>query len=41
MTILEIKVQDAMPLWLCEILSAGNIRKGSFPNTEKHTAGSL
>lgn len=30
MTILEIKVQDSMPLWLCEILSAGNIRKGSF-----------
>lgn len=29
-TILEIKVQEAMPLWLCEILSAGNIRKGSF-----------
>ena len=30
MTILEIKVQDAMPMWLCEILSVGNIRKGSF-----------
>ena len=29
-TILEIKVQEAMPLWLAEILSAGNIRKGSF-----------
>lgn len=29
-TILEIKVQDAMPLWLCDILSAGGIRKGSF-----------
>lgn len=29
-TILEIKVQQAMPLWLTEILSAGNIRKGSF-----------
>ncbi len=29
-TILEIKVQEAMPLWLTEILSTGNIRKGSF-----------
>ena len=29
-TILEIKVQEAMPLWLCDILSAGGIRKGSF-----------
>ena len=29
-TILEVKVQDAMPLWLCDILSAGGIRKGSF-----------
>ena len=29
-TILEIKVQEAMPLWLCEILSAGGIRKSSF-----------
>ncbi len=29
-TILEIKVQEAIPLWLCEILSAGGIRKGSF-----------
>lgn len=29
-TILEIKVQEAMPLWLTRILSAGNIRKGSF-----------
>ena len=29
-TVLEIKVQDAVPLWLCEILSAGGIRKGSF-----------
>ncbi|MBQ9415762.1 MAG: polyphosphate polymerase domain-containing protein [Clostridia bacterium] len=29
-TILEVKVQQAMPLWLTEILSAGNIRKGSF-----------
>ncbi|MBR6051832.1 MAG: polyphosphate polymerase domain-containing protein [Clostridia bacterium] len=29
-TILEIKVQEAMPLWLCEILSAGKITKGSF-----------
>ena len=29
-TILEVKVQEAMPLWLCEILSAGKITKGSF-----------
>ena len=29
-TILEIKVQEAVPLWLCDILSAGGIRKGSF-----------
>ena len=29
-TILEIKVQQSVPLWLCEILSAGGIRKGSF-----------
>lgn len=29
-TILEVKVQQAMPMWLCEILSAGEIRKGSF-----------
>ncbi len=29
-TILEIKVQESVPLWLCEILSAGGIRKGSF-----------
>ena len=29
-TILEIKVQDAMPLWLAEILSNGRIYKGSF-----------
>ena len=29
-TILEIKVQEAMPLWLTEILSSGNIKKGSF-----------
>ena len=29
-TILEIKVQEAMPLWLAEILSTGGIRKGSF-----------
>ena len=29
-TVLEIKVQDAMPLWLCGILSAGGITKGSF-----------
>ena len=30
MTILEVKVQEAMPLWLTEILSAGKIYKGSF-----------
>jgi len=30
MTILEIKVQDAMPLWLAAILSEGKISKGSF-----------
>lgn len=30
MTILEIKVQGAMPLWLTEILSEGKIYKGSF-----------
>ncbi|MBQ6052812.1 MAG: polyphosphate polymerase domain-containing protein [Clostridia bacterium] len=29
-TILEIKVQDAMPLWLASALSDGNIRKASF-----------
>ncbi len=29
-TILEIKVQQAMPLWLTEILSGGKITKGSF-----------
>lgn len=29
-TILEIKVQDAMPLWLTHILAEGQIRKGSF-----------
>lgn len=29
-TILELKVQQAMPLWLTEILSEGRIRKGSF-----------
>lgn len=29
-TILEVKVQDAMPLWLAEILSKGQIFKGSF-----------
>ena len=29
-TVLEIKVQEAMPLWLTEILSGGNITKGSF-----------
>ena len=29
-TILEVKVQEAMPLWLTEILSSGKIYKGSF-----------
>lgn len=29
-TILEVKVQDAMPLWLCGILSEGRISIGSF-----------
>ena len=29
-TILEVKVQEAVPLWLCHILSAGEIYKGSF-----------
>ena len=29
-SILEIKVQEAMPLWLCSILSEGVIFKGSF-----------
>ncbi|MBQ9392374.1 MAG: polyphosphate polymerase domain-containing protein [Oscillospiraceae bacterium] len=29
-TILEIKVQQAMPLWLCSILSEGRIYKNSF-----------
>ena len=29
-TILELKVQDAMPLWLAEILSQGKIYKSSF-----------
>ena len=29
-TILEIKVQQAMPLWLSHILDEGKIRKGSF-----------
>lgn len=29
-TILEVKVQEAMPLWLAEILSTGRIYKGSF-----------
>ena len=29
-TILEVKVQQAMPLWLCHILSQGQIYKGSF-----------
>ena len=29
-TILEVKVQQALPLWLAEILSAGKITKASF-----------
>ena len=29
-SILEIKVQDAMPLWLTHILEKGKIRKGTF-----------
>ena len=29
-TILEVKVQDAIPLWLAEILSTGKIYKSSF-----------
>ena len=29
-TILELKVQDAMPLWMAEILSEGKIYKSSF-----------
>ncbi len=29
-TILELKVQQAMPLWLTEILSDGEIKKGSI-----------
>ena len=29
-TVLEIKAQDAMPLWLTKILSEGKIYKGSF-----------
>ena len=29
-TILEVKVQEAMPMWLCNILSSGRINKGSF-----------
>ena len=29
-TVLEIKVQGAMPLWLTDILSEGKIYKGSF-----------
>ena len=29
-TILEIKVQDAMPLWLTDVLSAGKIYKSTF-----------
>ena len=30
MTILEIKIKEAMPLWLCDILSEGKIAKSSF-----------
>ena len=29
-TILEVKVQEAMPMWLARILSEGKINKGSF-----------
>ena len=29
-TILEVKVQEAVPMWLCSILSEGMIRKSSF-----------
>ena len=29
-TILEVKVQQAVPLWLSEILSKGKMYKGSF-----------
>lgn len=29
-TILEVKVQEAVPLWLCHILTEGRIYKGSF-----------
>ena len=29
-TILEVKVQQAVPLWLCSILTEGKIYKGSF-----------
>ena len=29
-TVLEVKVQEAIPLWLCEILSSGKIYKASF-----------
>ena len=29
-SILEIKVQEAMPLWLVDILEKGNIRKGTY-----------
>ena len=29
-TILEVKVQEAVPRWLCDILSEGKIYKGSF-----------
>ncbi|MBP5256566.1 MAG: polyphosphate polymerase domain-containing protein [Clostridia bacterium] len=29
-TVLEIKVQEALPLWLCDVLSGGGITMGSF-----------
>ena len=29
-TVLELKVQDAVPLWLCSILGEGRIRKSGF-----------
>ena len=39
-TILEVKVQGAMPLWLSEALSEGGIFKSSFPSTARRTGGS-
>ena len=43
-SILEVKVQDAMPLWLTSLLSEGRIYKGSFSKygtayTQHFTAG--